>query len=364
MSTHEESNSKNALLVDQDVQTLIQYMVSKGKYVITPQIGSRGISYPVLSTVFTGRTEVELSDLLERLSNSGLLKSRLFDKVVVCPTCGSAQVFSKYKCPRCDSFDIAKAPIIEHTRCGFIGSRDKFSSGNLLICPKCKKSVAEMEFKMIGTSFECSSCSSRFETPRISHKCSSCDDVFTYKEAKYEPIRVFELSEDVKRSVATGTLPLESILTKLKESGFEVRLRSSLIGKSGATHSFDLIATRDDTLLVANFAFEPKEEDIIGLFAKKYDVNPTFTVLISLSPPSNEEESVSRAYDVKIVSPNGNLSIGEQLVDLMALKSSNSGRRKEEGQIDGDQLQKKQEANVKPRRAEYSFDHEWDQYNF
>ncbi len=30
----------------------------------------------------------------------------------------------------------------------------------------------------------------------MSHKCNSCDDVFTYKEARYEPIYEFELSEE------------------------------------------------------------------------------------------------------------------------------------------------------------------------
>ena len=122
---------KNALLMDSEVQKLIQYMVEKGEYAISPQITAKGMSYPMLTTVFLGKSETEVSDLLSKLTDSGLLKSRLFDKVIVCPTCGSPHVYSKYNCPRCDSFDIGKAPIIEHTRCGYIGSKEKFLKDEL-----------------------------------------------------------------------------------------------------------------------------------------------------------------------------------------------------------------------------------------
>ena len=156
----------------------------------------------------------------------------------------------------------------------------------------------------------------------MSHKCYSCEDVFTYKEERYEPIYEFELTEETKRSVAKGTLPLASIVATLKESGFDVGLRRDLVGKSGATHNFDIVAKRGSALVVANFAFEPKEEDIIGLFAKKYDVDPTFTLLIALTPPSKEEEAVSKAYGVMILSSIESHSIGQQIIELVSSSSS------------------------------------------
>lgn len=292
-------------------------MVDLGVYLITPKLDAKGLTYPALASVFPDKSESEIDDFLDKLRSAGILKSKLLDKVIVCPTCGSPSVYSKYNCPRCSSFDIGKASIIEHVRCGYIGSKEKFQKGNLLICPKCKNTVGEVDYRKIGTSFECNSCGSRFEAPRMSHKCNSCDDVFTYKEARYEPIFEFELSEETKRSVAKGTLPLGSIVTTLKEGGFEVGLKSDLIGKSGATHNFDIVARKGAALVVANFTFEPKEEDIIGLFAKKYDVDPTFTLLIALTPPSKEEEAVSKAYAVTIVSSTGSRSIGEQIIDLV-----------------------------------------------
>ncbi len=316
MSKKEDATGKDALL-DQEVQSVVQRMVDQGVYLITPKLDTKGLSYPALTNVFPEKSEAEIQEFLDKLRASGILKSKLLDKVIVCPTCGSPSVYSKYNCPRCSSFDIGKASIIEHVRCGYIGSKEKFQKGNLLICPKCKNTVGEVDYRKIGTSFECNSCGSRFEAPRMSHKCNSCDDVFTYKEARYEPIYEFELSEDTKRTVAKGTLPLASILNTLKDAGFEVGLKSDLTGKSGATHNFDIVARKGSALVVANFTFEPKEEDIIGLFAKKYDVDPTFTLLIALTPPSKEEEGVSKAYGVMIISSTGNRSIGEQIIDLV-----------------------------------------------
>ena len=311
------NNEKDALLINQDVQSIVQRMVDQGVYLITPRLDLKGLSYPALTAAFSDKNETEIQEFLDKLKNAGILKSKLLDKVIVCPTCGSPSVYSKYNCPRCSSFDIGKASIIEHIRCGFIGSKEKFQKGNTLVCPKCKNPVSEADYRKIGTSFECNSCASRFEAPRMSHKCNSCDDVFTYKEARYEPIYEFELSEETKRSVAKGTLPLASIVSTLKEAGYDVGLRRDLIGKSGATHNFDIVARKESALVVANFTFEPKEEDIIGLFAKKYDVDPTFTLLIALTPPSKEEEAVSKAYGVMILSSTGTQSIGEQIIGLV-----------------------------------------------
>lgn len=318
------TNEKDNLLLNHEVQSMIQRMVDQGVYSVIPRINAEGISYPDLDGIFVGKSETEIKVILEKLANAGILKSKLLDKVISCPTCGSPSVYSKYNCPRCASFDIGKASIIEHIRCGYIGSKEKFQKGNILVCPKCKNSLSEVDYRKIGTSFECNSCGSRFEAPRMSHKCNSCDDVFTYKEAKYEPIYEFELSDESKKTVTKGTLPLASIVATLKNAGFEVGLKRELVGKSGATHNFDIVASRSGALVVANFTFEPKEEDIIGLFAKKYDVDPTYTLLIALTPPSREQESVSKAYGVRIISSTGGLSIGEQIVNLVELREKQS----------------------------------------
>lgn len=313
-------------MADREVQRLIQQMLENGVYSIVPSVGERGITFPALEVALPGMSEVARRELLARLAEVGIFHTKLLDKIIICPTCGSPAIYSKYNCPRCSSVDIGKASIVEHMRCGYIGSKEKFlkggggSGGGAMICPNCRSMVGEMDYRKIGTSFVCSSCGSRFEAPKITHKCNSCNDVFTFKEAVYEPIYQYDLSEEAKKSLAKGTLPLSPLMAYLKDRGFEVWLRKDIVGKSGATHTFDIVARKSGKLVVANFTFQPKEEDIIGMFAKKYDVDPTFTLLIGISPPSPEEDEVARAYGVNIISSNSASVLGEEIVELVESK--------------------------------------------
>src|SRR5487761_1654363 len=227
MSSQDVASERDNLLVDPEVQSLVQRMVDQGVYSIHAKVDSKGIK------------EEEVTGFLAKLVRGGVLNSKLLDKVISCPTCNSPSVYSKYNCPRCSSYDIGKASIIEHIRCGYIGSKEKFEKGNRLICPKCKGAINEVDYRSIGASFECNTCNSRFEAPKITHKCSSCDEIFSYKEARYEAIYEYALSEETKRSVARGTVPLSSIATVLKDKGFKVGIKAGLLGKSGATHVFD-----------------------------------------------------------------------------------------------------------------------------
>jgi Thaumarchaeal output domain 1 len=302
---------------DEEAQVFVQRLIAQGIYSIAPKIDTKGISYPLLFSLFPNKSDLEVKDFLRKLVQNGTLVAKLLDKVVTCPTCGSPSVYSKYNCPRCSSFNIGKTSIIEHVRCGFIGSVEKFQKADEMICPKCKSVISDADYKQIGTSFECDECNSRFESPKVSHKCNSCEEVFTFREAKYESICEYALSEEAKRGVAKGTVPLAAIADVLTKLGFNVKVRSDIVGKSGATHTFDIVARKLKVLVVANFTFEPKEEDIIGLFAKKYDTDPTLTLLISVAPPSREQEAVSRTYGVVIISSTSLASVGERIQDLL-----------------------------------------------
>jgi hypothetical protein len=299
-----------------EMQKLMQKMVEQGVYTITPKIDTSSISYPLLASVFPEKSESEIKYFLDRLVSNKMLIPKLLDKIIVCPTCKSSSVYSKYNCPRCSSFDIGKASIVEHVRCGYTGSKERFVREDSLVCPKCKGVVSEVDYRTIGTSFECNSCHSRFEAPRMSHKCYSCEDVFTYREARYEPVLEYSLTEETKRTLAKGSVPLASVAKILRDNGYDVSVRADLIGKSGAVHTFDICARKGTELIVANFTFEPKEEDIIGLFAKKYDIDPTLTLLIALTPPSKEQEAVSKAYGVKILSSGTFDLVGAEIVKL------------------------------------------------
>ena len=313
----EEISTESEELLDLKAEKLVQIMVDRGLHSIAPKIEQSGISYLSISELLPGEKDIQIKSLLDKMTRSGILNAKLIDKVVMCPSCRGASILAKYNCPRCESIDIGRASIIEHIRCGYLDSKDKFEKGGALICPKCKGVVRESDYRKIGSSFQCNSCGSRFESPKIKHRCMNCQEEFTYKDALYESVFEYSLSEATKKNVAKGTLPLISIVNALKDGGYDVSQKAQLQGRSGAMHTFDVVARKEKRVIVASLSFEPKEEEIIGLFGKKYDVDPSHTLLVTLTPPSKEEEAVSKAYGVKILCSTGTQSLAEQIYKIL-----------------------------------------------
>ena len=290
------------VLSNGEVQALFQQILDQGIYSFSASIDDKGIVYPDLARVFPTLTKEEVGSFVEKLRNGGIFETKLLDKVGACPECGSTKSYPKHNCPRCSSFDVGRVLIIEHTRCGYIGSEESFRKREDIVCPKCKGQLKDVDFRKIGESFECNTCSSRFEAPKVSNKCSSCGQVFTYKEAKYVSIYSYALSETAKRMLVKDSVQLASAANYLRSRGFNVSRNQDLVGRSGATHSFHIVARKDHILIVADFAFEPKEDKIVALFARKYDIGPTRALLITIAEPTEEQKKISAVYGVNIIS--------------------------------------------------------------
>jgi ribosomal protein L37AE/L43A len=301
----------------ESVKKLLERMLSDGVYQIIPKLSEKGFSYPILDELFPEKSPLQTSEFLESLVQGGVMKAKLLDRLISCAACGSTMIRSRYNCPRCDSLDVERVSFVEHVKCGYVDSRKRFLRPDGMFCPKCKNPVVESDYRKIGSSFECNSCRYRFENPKISHTCEACQDVFTYRDARYEPIYEYTLTEQAKTAVVKGTIPLQAIKTTLGDFGFEVQLRGTVVGKSGATHTFDVVARKPDFLIVANISFEPKEEDVIALFAKKYDIDPKITMLLALSQPSKEVASVGKAYGVSLVTASKVAEMAQQIQSLL-----------------------------------------------
>ncbi len=305
-----------------EVQAFFQQLVEKGAYSFTAHVDENGITYPEVAAVFPNLKEEEIESLLDKLRSNGLLDAKLLDKVSICPACGGTKSYPKYYCPRCSSLDVGRASIIEHFRCGYIGSEESFRQGNEIICPKCKSELRDVDFRRIGTAFECKSCHTRFESPRVSNKCSSCGNIYTFREGKYISVYSYKISESAKNLIAKESIPLAPIISYLRNHGFEVGLDKTLDGKSGASHDFRIVAHKAPVFILADFAFEAEENAIIRLFAKKYDLSPTLALLIALlitfTEPSDSQQKISSIYGVNILAlKNGSLWIEEEMDRLI-----------------------------------------------
>ena len=114
------------VLSNGEVQALFQQILDQGIYSFSASIDDKGIVYPDLARVFPTLTKEEVGSFVEKLRNGGIFETKLLDKVGACPECGSTKSYPKHNCPRCSSFDVGRVLIIEHTRCGYIGSEESF----------------------------------------------------------------------------------------------------------------------------------------------------------------------------------------------------------------------------------------------
>jgi hypothetical protein len=312
------SETKAASLLPEKVQAFFLQLVERGVYTFTARVDEKGVTYPEVAQVFPNLKEEQIESFLDKLRNNGLLDARLLDKVSICPECGGTKSYPKYYCPRCASVDVGRASIVEHFRCGYIGSEENFRQGNEIICPRCKSELRDVDFRRIGTAFECKSCHTRFESPRVSSKCSSCGNVYTFREAKYVSIYSYKISDAAKQMIAKESLQLAPVVSHLKNRGFDVSLEQRVKGKSGAYHNFRLVARNGNFSILSDFAFEADENAIIRLFAKKYDLNPTLSLLITFAEPTSADEKIGLIYGVNIVTlKNGSRMIEEQLDKLI-----------------------------------------------
>jgi len=71
------------------------------------------VRYPEVEGVIEGDSNAA-KKLVEKLWDVGIFKRKFFEKVLVCPSCLSANVSNDYVCPNCNSIDIERKTLLEH----------------------------------------------------------------------------------------------------------------------------------------------------------------------------------------------------------------------------------------------------------
>lgn len=324
-----EKEDDSAILESPGVRSFIRMMLEKSIQALSPVTSfEKGVAYPEAATLLPDKNDSEVASFLAKLATAKLLDAELVDRLVACPSCGGVEVYSKYRCERCKSFDISDIEIIEHLLCGYIGAKSGFTSSTsdkevgALTCPKCKQKILRKEdYRALGKTFECASCLSHFDKPPVVHKCENCGTMFTYREANYVPVYEYTVSSKAKEIFSSGLLSLGPAADWLRSEGFEVEMPKEITGKSGAKHKFDLVAsagTKKD-LLLGDFALSADSQVIVAAFAKRYDINPDAkSFVVTYTQSSGEVEALSRTYGISIIHiGDDTLPIGVQLAQML-----------------------------------------------
>jgi Thaumarchaeal output domain 1 len=129
-----------------------------------------GYEYPALGDC----AEADLIFLARR----DYLEERFFDRVSLCPKCGSHHLNVREICSSCRGAHIANEGLLHHFRCGYSGIVSEFATGEdgSRLCPKCNRRMRHLgtEYDRLGKAFVCRDCGVISENPPVEAVCRCC----------------------------------------------------------------------------------------------------------------------------------------------------------------------------------------------
>jgi hypothetical protein len=319
---------RTELYKDSNTQVFLRKFLSGEITELEPVYDSKiGYRYPIVEAVISGGSDAE--EFLNKLYEAGILERRLYDKIVYCPKCDSANISVHYCCPYCKSFNIQKSSLIEHVKCGYMDVEGNFRKENKLVCPKCHEELKkpDVDYRRAGIWCACKDCGKNFDIPTTAHFCRDCHANSTFEDAVIKDVYSYSLKEEVREEAAVGWVVIAPIREFLQEDGFEVESPAFLKGKSGANHMFDIAAYKGDKtrkVTVIDLASSTEnavaEQPIIALFAKIFDVSPDNAYLIAIPKMSENGKKMAELYNISVIEAKNQKEATKELKDKLLKK--------------------------------------------
>ena len=295
------------VIVSDSEKELLISLVEKGVERLEPSITPEGIKYNNIDQFENWR---ETISLLNSLKEREYLTGEDYDRAIICPSCDSPHVYSRYACPTDRSIFIKKIILLRHEPDGYSGELENFEQKGRLVCPKCGKDLGSAHdketwgpnLKEIGYSFECEHNGHRFERPLVVHYCPLCGSTFDYRTARYVPLKAYTLSQktyDMVKNTADTEKLIKPIIDFLYQNELQIQYGFEIKGVSGSTHQFDLAATIGPSLLLIDYSFGDSQE-LVALLGKKLDIPGAEAALIDFF--DNEELlNLGKVYNIPII---------------------------------------------------------------
>jgi len=280
---------------------------------IKPDIDLRlkdGFTYQEADDIM-GTSGKETAAVLETLAGEGILLRESYEEVLNSPG-GSMQLIPVERCPHCDSDRLTRGQLIEHFNCGFIGPEDEFVNGLNLVCPKCKR-----ELKLIGTDYRkpgmryvCNSCQGVFPSPVVKCRDLKTGEVYSLEELRRIPLYRYRLNEAHRRHLEFELEPKRQLIDYLTRLGYEVKEAVSVKGRSGATHTIDLLARMEELITRNTVAIgilsAPREGEAVnidalfGFDSKIYDTGIENKMVIAVPRLDSEAMKFAERQGIRV----------------------------------------------------------------
>jgi hypothetical protein len=304
---------------DAPVQQVISHFLRSGEKPLEPEFGADRLPrYPIESEEGE-RVSVERS-LLQRMADVRIVTESLFERSLFCPRCASpSNVYLRFKCTQCGSIDISINKMIEHLQCGTIHQESAFRVGKNLICPSCKKLLAEpAEYRLIGVVCSCNSCKAHFEDPAESFFCRKCGNEFNLSSGIVVDVFSYSMSrtsvEEARRFLGVHTLT-----SILKEAGFTVQAPGVMGGQTKEV-VFSLLAYKDSKVIAMDLSHSDSQVDVqpvLELYIKTLETHPTLAVFGAVPRLSKTAKDVASLHNIQTAEGANPSEVGKKILEIV-----------------------------------------------
>jgi len=310
-------DAETDMIADARTLMLIDALVTGRLIEITPIIDitlKLGYAYPSVDNL-TDTTDQDTIDILDALEKNGILIKRPFEKLYTDPE-GLLQLVPLESCTKCNSGNLVRGQLVEHFSCGYVGLDREFTKENRYVCPKCHKELRLIgtDYRNIGIHYRCLDCNEVFTTPVVKWRNLRTRKIWNAEELRETVVYSYTFSSDKKGWLEFQLKPKTELVEFLRLQGYQVQELAQLAGSSGAMHTVDILARRDDVLAKINLGIgilvaPPGEAEVglDGLFkfdTTAYDIGINYKVVIAIPRLSQEainfaNKQIIRAFEAK-----------------------------------------------------------------
>ena len=310
----EAPKAASSVRKDEREMNLVAAMLEAKIIDIKPQLDfttELGFIYPVVEQSVNAKG-TEVLDIVESLRDKGILKGSFFDRLLRCTRCQSINLRPSTHCPKCSSGDIVRGRILEHVACGYVGVEDEFTAKGKYTCPRCKLELRTIgaDYRSRGVLRKCRDCGEIFNVPLLKWRCLKCSSLTNEDEIEEVNIYAYSLDETKRNWLEFELQPKVRFLEFLRRHGYEVTENARVTGRSGAEHSIDILATRNDGVVVHSVAIgveisrdKIELDRILDFDTKAFDSGIHDKVLIIIPTLGEEAAKFASYHRIKVLEP-------------------------------------------------------------
>jgi transcription elongation factor Elf1 len=184
----------------------------------------------------------------------------------------------------------------------------KFLQNGKLVCPKCNKELKQLDvdYRKAGVWCNCKDCNKSFDIPVSEHYCRACRDVSSFEEVVINDVYSYTLKANMNAGSSLNWFLSSAIAEYLTKEGLTVENSGVVKGKSGANHTFDIVAysvkyPKKIVIDLATAENSVAEQPVIALFAKVFDVSPDKAFLVAIPKINDNAKKMAELYNIRTV---------------------------------------------------------------